>query len=193
VKWVIMNVSDTDFNGQHLFDRNSREHRVTFNEKNIRKSFQAGGRRFGGNLRLQNIDERLAAAMVLAHELQHANQSKSHAGDKNFYGHLGGYTGKGKPRMMQYKNRPCERDARQFVDSHLDEIFAYFEVEAPRRTKTVVPDAEKEILAVVELLLECDKPTMSDVIDELRASKILNPKNVRIVAETLQERGIQLK
>lgn len=193
VKWIVKNVSNTDFNGQHLFNPNTREHYITFNEKNIRQSFDSGHRRYGGNVSLPDIDLKMAAALVLTHELQHANQSKTHSGDKNFYGFLGSFTPTGKPRMKHYKGRPCEVNAREFVDAHLNEVLAYFEKDGPRRSKKKIPNDERELLNVVDLLLECAELTLDDVRDELRSSRILNPKNVEIVIQRLRDRGVDLK
>lgn len=192
VKWIITAETKSDFHGQHMFNPNTREHYIRLNEKNIRDSFTKGLRRFGGNLNLPDIDLMLAAGLVLAHELQHANQSKFHAKDKNFYGYLGGFTANGKPRMKQYKGRPCERDARAFVDEHLNEVFAYFNRDTPRRSKAAVVDDTTEVDAVVDLLLECDEVNMDDVRDELRSSKILNFKNVQKVISALREHGMQI-
>jgi hypothetical protein len=192
VVWRILNTSDGDFNGQHTFNSITLRHTISFNEKNIRRRFRAGTRVFGGNLKLSKIDERLAAALVLTHELQHANQAKTHVGNMNFYGYLGGYDSRGRVKMKQYKWRPCERDAREFVDAHINEIFAYFDQGPPRRSKVIVPDDSKELVAVADLLLECAEISMDDVRDELRASRILNPKNVRRMLEILQESGMSV-
>lgn len=138
--WVIRNENKSvDFNGQHMHDPNGKRHIVSFSEKNIRKRIDEGMRRFGGNVKISDIDPKAAAALVLAHELQHANQSKLHGQDERFYGYLGGYNKRGKPRMKRYKNRACENDARAFVDSHLNEIFAYLDRPAPRRSKENEP------------------------------------------------------
>lgn len=177
-----------DFNGQHMYNPNTREHTISLSERNIRRHFDSGRRDFGGNLKFPDIDLRMAAALVLAHEIQHANQSKIHRGNQLFYGYLGGYNARGKPRMKQYKGRACERDAREFVDSHVNEIFAYFDAPPPRRHRVLVADDSDELVEVADLLCECEEVTMDDVRDELRASGILNPKNVQRVLEILRDR-----
>lgn len=45
---------------------------------------------------------------------------------------------------------------------------------------------------VVELLCEVDNVTMDDIRDELRASKLLNPKNVERTIEMLRAREINI-
>lgn len=195
-KWTIRNVTRKeaeDFNGQHIYNPNTREHIISFCLENICRHYKKGRRDFGGNLKLPDIDTRMAAALVLAHELQHANQTRLHKGNELFYGVLGGYDIRGRPRMKHYKGRACERDAREFVDGHLNEIFAYFNLPPPRRSKIFVADDPDELVEVADLLCECEEITMDDVRDELRASRILNPANVRRVLEILQGRGVNFK
>lgn len=197
-KWIIRNVprggmAKVDFNGQHMYNPNTREHYITFCLDNIERCFKKGRRDFGGNLKLPDINLKMAAALILAHELQHANQSKLHTGNELFYGVLGGFDAKGKPRMKHYKGRACERDAREFVDGHLNEIFAYFNLPLPRRNKILVAEDADELVEVTDLLCECETISMDDVRDELRASKILNPRNVQRVFQILSERGIEIK
>jgi len=187
--WYIK-VESGDFNGQHQYNPNTKEHTITFNENKIKKRYAKGLRIYGGNLKLDDISVSMAAALVLAHELQHANQSKLHRGNELFYGNLGGYDVKGKPRMKHYKGRACERDAREFVDGHLNEIFAYFNLPAPRRNKVYVADDTDELIEVANLLLECEEVSMDDVRDELRFSRILNPKNVQRMLEILRSHGV---
>jgi hypothetical protein len=191
VTWTIMNVDKgVDFNGQHMYNPNTREHTITFSKKNIAKNYCKGRRDFGGNLKLPDIDMKAAAALVLAHELQHANQSKLHKGNELFYGNLGGLDSRGKPRMKHYRGRACERDAREFVDGHLNEIFAYFNLPPPRRNKVFVPEDSDELVEVADLLCECAEITFEDIRDELRASRILNPRNMQRMLEILRTRGV---
>lgn len=190
--WIIEHeTGSVDFNGQHIYNPNTREHTISLSEKNIRRQHSSGRRDFGGNLKLPDIDVKMSAALVLAHEIQHANQAKSHKGNELFYGYLGGFNGKGIPRMNHYKGRACERDAREFVDVHLDEIFAYFDLPSPRRHRVLVPDAQDEVAEIADLLSECEKISMDDIRNELRSSNVLNPKNVQRVLQILQERGLK--
>lgn len=192
-KWIIRVAEKESFNGQHFYNPNTKEHVITFCEKNIRKYYNKGRREFGGNLKLPDIDLKMAAALVLAHELQHANQSKLHKGHELFYGYLGGMNSQGKVRMKHYRGRACERDAREFVDVHLNEIFAYFNLPSPRRSKVLVATDPDEMADVADLLCECEEITMDDVRDELRASRILNPKNVQRLLEILRDRGVEFQ
>ena len=192
-KWIISLDEKADFNGQHWYNPNVKEHHVVFCEKNIRKHFEKGRRDFGGNVKVPNLTVNTAAALVLAHELQHANQSKLHKGNELFYGYLGGFNSQGRPRMKNYKGRACERDAREFVDAHLNEIFAYFNLPPPRRNKVLVVNDSDELADVANILCECPEISMDDVRNELRASNILNPKNVQRLLEILHDRGVEFK
>ena len=163
-------------------------HVITLVRKNIEWD-HARGRACGGNLVAPTVKS--AAGMVLAHEIEHANQSKFHKNASKFYGKLGGLNKKGQPRMQRYKYRACERDARQFADERLSEICSYFGT--PFQTRQVLSDggnSPDEVLNVAALLQGVSAPTMEDVRDELRASKILNPKNVQLVVEELKKRGV---
>jgi hypothetical protein len=160
----------TDMGGHHL---------ITVVRKNIERDFHYK-QRIGGNFVAPTL--KVAAGAVLAHELQHANQSKLHKFTEGFF------------QSHRYWNRACERDARQFADEHLAEICAYFGVDAPvRRKGQTIADASQEALSVAGLLSECSQVTMEDIRDELRASKALTPSNVAIVIESLQAQGFDLK
>ena len=154
----------------------------------INKVF-ARGLACGGNLKAPTI--KVAAAMVLAHELQHANQSLIHKDSSVFYGNLGGVTSSGKPRMKRYRGRACEREAREFADEKLSDICAYFSVPIETR-KRVATQSESEISDLVEIFSECEEVSMEDIKEELRASKILSPTNVMEVKLQLKEMGIKI-
>jgi hypothetical protein len=64
-------------------------------------------------------DPRLGAAMVLAHEVQHANQHLDHANeDKAFWG----------TKKSRYENRAAERDARMFADQNMKILASVLDV-----------------------------------------------------------------
>jgi biotin operon repressor len=165
-------------------------HTITLVRKNIVKAFE-NGKHCGGNLPAPTL--KVAAASVVVHELQHANQYKLNSGQNKFYGKLGGLRKDGKPRMQHYKNRACERDARNFADERMGEICAYFAVpfqKGPAGTNGSGQGAE--VLNVAALLLDCEEVSMDDVRDELRASKALTPTNVRAVIEELKKNGLEI-
>lgn len=181
------------FRGQHQSGFAGR-HFITLSKKNIIRDFTAG-KPIGSNYIAPTL--KIAAAMVIAHELQHANQDKFHKGEKGFYGHKNGTTPTGRERKQQYWNRACEREARSFVEEHMTEICAYFAV--PYQNGRIVggvvakADANREALAVAELLREGSTITMDDIKEELRISKILTPTNVKIVIDELKKDGFTLE
>lgn len=166
------------FRGEHCCGMDG-VHVITLVEKNIRRDFEKK-QRVGGNLVAPTLQ--VAAGMVLAHELQHANQSRQHLRTEGFY------------TDHRYWNRACERDARQFVDEHLNQICAYFAVDPPMRGRVEeVAPGQEEVLAVADLLGECSDVTMEDIKEELRTSKVLNPKNVATVIALLKEQGFEVQ
>jgi hypothetical protein len=153
-------------------------HTITLCRKNIVRDFNMK-LSVGGNILAPTIE--CAAGMVLAHEIQHANQTKLHKFQEGFW------------KDHRYWNRACERDARLFVDEHANEICAYFSAPPPmRRGIGGGGDQGGEVLAVADLLCECEAVSMDDVRDELRASKVLNPVNVAAVIARLRESGIEV-
>ncbi len=177
--------------GLHSTGLGEHSHTITLSQKNITRDFNRKIR-IGGNMVAPSL--RVAAGMVLAHEIQHANQAKFHLNEMGFYGKKIGLTPTGRERKQQYNNRACERDARQFVDEHLNEICAYFSVDPPTRRKPLGPGiSQEEVLAVADLLGECSEVSIEDIKDELRASKVLTPNNVQLVLGRLQEQGFEIK
>jgi hypothetical protein len=177
---ITTNETERSFRGQHSRDLGGR-HIITLVAHNIKKDFR-DKKRTGGNLVAPTL--KVAAGMVLAHELQHANQSKIHKNESSFYG-----------QKKRYWNRACEREAREFVDNNMPEICAYFQAPWQGTRAPAIGnhgDANGEALAVAELLQECSEVTMDDIRDELRASKILNPKNVQIVVDELRKNKVDI-
>ncbi len=189
--FVRVDEMERKFRGQHSLGFAGQSHTITLVKKNITRDFNKKSS-IGGNMVAPTL--RVAAGMVLAHEIQHANQAKLHKDEMGFYGKKLGLTPTGKPRMKQYWGRATERDARQFVDEHMNEICAYFSVDPPMRQKSTEPGVDQdEVLVVADLLCECSEVSMEDIKEELRASKVLTPSNVRIVLERLQEQGFAIK
>lgn len=171
--------NERSFRGQHQMTMGN-IHNITLVKKNIEKDFKTG-LRIGCNHTAPTL--KVAAAMVLVHELQHANQTKFHKQSETaFY------------RDHRYWDRACEREARAYVDEHLNEICAYFSVPPPMRRKQFGHGVgQEEVLAVADLLCECSDVTMEDIKEELRASKVLTPGNVKIVLDIMKSRGFESK
>jgi hypothetical protein len=153
-------------------------HRISLIVDNLEKYF-AKGSPLGGNVCSPSLQ--VSAAMVLAHELQHANQVKMHAASSAFYDD------------HKYIDRACEREARNFADEKFGEICVYYGIETPLKKQVIRPtDEQSELEAIKDLLLECHSVTMDDVKDELRASKLLNPKNVKNIISDLRLAGVKI-
>jgi hypothetical protein len=165
--------------GESRYNYVAREHTITLVRSNIEKDFMAGAVMGGDNFSPQTLS--MAYAMVLVHEIQHANQYKVHSSKERFW------------NSRTYRDRACEREARQKVDESINEIAAYFGAQPVRRHKQHVENGLEELEDVVGLLLECDTITIDDVRDELRMSKILNPKNVQIVMQMLKNEGVSFE
>lgn len=134
------------------------------------------GLNVGGNSKASS--SRLGEAMVLVHEIQHANQTGTHGSRKQIFFNARGYLG-----------RPCERDARGFVDENRSMILNYFQepVEAP----SVGLDTDDEDLQgdplqmVADDLGELQMVVMGDIIRKLRSVGINNAANVQTVRKIL--------
>jgi hypothetical protein len=176
--------------GVHSYNPFTDTHTITLCRKNIVEAFEKK-LTCGGNVGGSAPTLQVAAGFVLAHEIQHANQTKLHRPtDQFFYGkHRKGGPEKPDPK---YWNRACEREARQFVDERASEICAYFGAPAPsmlseRTGARSIGDDGPELLAVADLIGECSEFDLEDVKAELRASGILNPVNVTRVLQLLRE------
>jgi hypothetical protein len=167
--------------GMHQAADFGKSHTISLVRENIEKAWE-DKIAAGGNIAPPTL--KAAPIMVLIHEIQHANQIQLHAAPADggrFWNERG------------YHNRACEREARTFVDEHLDEVCAYLGLPPVRDRRKPKGDVEQEIDDVVDLLCECSEVTMEDVREELRASKILNPKNVTRVLELLQQNGFDIQ
>lgn len=191
-KFIEGKMDKATYRGQHVC-RWDGLHEITFSMKKIEKDFKSG-KKIACNMKAPTL--KVAAAMVLMHELQHANQEKMHKGEMGFYGMMQGVNARGNPRMKQYWGRACEREARSFVEEHINEVCAYFAAPFQMRRKAAAigdnGSESREVSAVAALLKECPGVTMDDVRDELRASKILTPSNVQAVLEILRKSKVNI-
>lgn len=183
--FVIGCADRADFMGEH--SGHAGDHVITLCRSSIEHEFEAK-KRVGGNLPAPNL--RIAAACVLAHELQHANQTKIHRLKGKFFGHLGGRDKLGRTKMQRYWHRACERDARQFVDERMPEICAYFDApfQTMRNGGAVVAKewTDGGPQRVAALLREGGRATMDDIREALRAEGVLSPAAVAEVVALLR-------
>jgi hypothetical protein len=162
--------------GEHRGSSMTNTHHISLVHDNIVKNLKRDVFPAGNNFKAHTTT--MGYVMVLVHELTHANQREHHYDDSQFFQKKG------------YWNRACEREARGTVDDRINEICVYLNEEPPRRHKKKVDDDSEEVEAVVDILCECEEITMDDIRDELRASKILNPKNVQMVIEKINQRAV---
>jgi hypothetical protein len=176
--------------GEHNSDW-AGNHYIALAKKAIHNSFNKK-QAIGGTIVPPTL--KVACACTLVHELQHANQVKFHKGEMGFYGRMSGVNAKGNPRMKHYWGRACEREARAYVDEHINEICAFFAVDPPRPTVSMGGRVgQDEVMSVADLLCECEEVTLDDIKDELRISKVLTPNNFKTVMAELKKRGFKIK
>lgn len=152
-------------------------HTIHVVPKNIRSRAIRGGA-IGGNRKVS--DPKLAAGLVLAHELQHANQTMNHKPGSSFYG---------KP-FQRYAAHACEREARQFADDNLSTVAGVLGISVPHGGYQ--QDDTMELVDLVDCFLELDEIPLKDLIHELRECGMNNPENVRRCREKLQEYGVNV-
>lgn len=112
-KWLLdASKRGSSVRGRHEFVRDEslggNLHKVSLMPRTIEKSFREN-QVCGGNIKKPS-SLKMAILMTLVHEIQHANQVYTHGVQRNSF-----YTGR-------YRRRPCELEARQFVDMNFDLI-----------------------------------------------------------------------
>lgn len=168
-------------------------HRIRVSPKKILPQVSAKSR-CGGNKAAPNL--RTGIAMVLCHELTHANQYHEHASaDRHQDGKFYGVMASGRPiPFKHYMGRPCEVEARRTVDENMDVIHALLGKEVRRETVAgPKDDPMAEILGIVDGFSELKEVSVSDIRDELRLSNLNNPLNVQAAAEMLRKRGVRVR
>lgn len=167
--------------GLHSYDEIGSRHDVYLSSEKIESCF-AEGRPCGGNVRAPSL--RVAYGMVLAHEIQHANQHRVHdSAHATFFG----------KRRSKYRVRPCEREARLFADDSVRAIAGVLGEELPSSPLVVIP--ADELTQVVESmasgsLYDEGQVSMGELVAELRRSGINNAASVSRARELLADQGI---
>jgi hypothetical protein len=140
-------------------------HRIEICAENIIRDFNAG-LPIGGNLKAH--DAKMAVFQTFAHEIQHANQTHVHSSREGFWTRPG------------YRRRPCEQDARLFVDENLETIAAFLGITLPSRRVRAAADErdyELELTSLAEDLSEFESLSVRDLVEELREVDLNNPVN----------------
>ena len=136
----------------------------------------------GGTLWVPDL--KIAAGMVLAHEVQHANQYLHHEGGRNsFFG----------KRRSRYKTRPSEVEARRFADEKINEIAAVLDVKLEMSSVHRVSDLDAELECIIDDLCEFEELEMSDLIEELRDAGMYNSINLNEVRKRLVNSGVVIR
>lgn len=164
--------------GRHLVEMDG-THRIHLVPENIR-SRCAKEDTIGGNRKIK--DPQLGAGLVLAHELQHANQSLIHKGNSSFWG---------RKAFQRYYSRACEREARGFADDNYALVAGTLGLQLPRGGLKV-DHTEAELEDIWCCLSECDEVSLRDIVEELRESGLNNPENVRRTRERLDSAGVRV-
>jgi hypothetical protein len=136
----------------------------------------------GGNRPAPTL--RMALAMVLAHEIQHANQAV------NPFNHR---TSHSKP-FQSYHGRAQEIDARRSVDENIEVIARVMNEKAPYNAVKVaeVEPETVDLKPIVDDLCECETLTVEDLNEELRSIGASNPKNLQALRAKLEKKGVQI-
>lgn len=129
----------------------------------------------GGNSTVPN-SVREGCFFVLAHELRHVWQAVKHKNNKAFW--------KG-----SYRRRPCEVDARQFVDSKEQLILSFVDPENMSMTKRKRVDVSfiEEIECIVEFMAAALPVSDDELRCELALSGINNPQALVLARTMLDE------
>lgn len=173
--------------GQQQYNSIMKLHTIYLSPDNIRQGFDEKSR-MGGNMLAPTL--KMGVVMVLAHELQHANQALLHGNtpDTYMFRHV---------PFQKYKARPCEKDARSFVDDNMDQIAAICDVKLEDHKLDNVIDLddeelENELEDLADVLGELEEVHVRDINEELRSLRLNNAKNVGVVKELLKERGVKV-
>lgn len=161
--------------GQHRVELDG-SHCIHVVPENIRSRCGKNGV-VGGNRRVS--DPRLGAGLVLAHELQHANQTLVHKPGSQFYG---------KP-FQPYLAQAAEREARAAADDNYSLVAATLGIELPRElppTDTTEADLED----FVDCFSDLAEVHVKDLVEELRGWGMNNPENIRKARTMLNEVGV---
>lgn len=166
--------------GSHVYVPTSRKHIITLSRPAIERSVRMGYD-IGGSFPAPTV--RLGIAMVLVHEIQHANQAGLHEPNENFYTH------------RVYISRPCEREARNFVDENRELIWSLMDPERVALPARRLSEREQRdrVEDIAELFSDLSEVWVDDIREELRLSGLNFSKNVEIVRMILGSRGVEIR
>lgn len=154
-------------------------HEIYLAPHKIKACFERGST-CGGNRKAPNL--KIAMGMVLAHEIQHANQSLIHEDHpSSFYG----------KERSRYRTRPCEREARSAADESIPILAGIFNIELFKEKIEEVP--QDELYLIAECLAEADEISTKDIVEELRFSGLNNGINVMKIKSLLSQWDVSIQ
>lgn len=159
--------------------RGSFEHlprRINLYTETIRKHF---GKKIhcGGNFVCASYEASVISVFV--HEVQHANQALIHpdSGEKFWRG-------------RSYFGRPCEVDARRFVDENRHQIANILGAELELATPEELEDSESLFGHFLAFFMEFEEVSIDEIRSQLRSSKMNNPIYMGRIMESLSAEGV---
>lgn len=169
----------SNLRGLYMYKEFEKMHVITLNLFSIQNSILKK-MRVGGNFPSTSV--RIGIAMVLVHEIQHANQGGVHKRNEHFYTH------------ENYETRPCEQEARYTVDSNMRSIlsilneddFCYLPI---YKNEIVVKDSVEDVARIFKSFAQV---SIFDIIEELRLSGLNCPKNVLKIRSLLEKDDIMI-
>lgn len=151
-----------------LFRKLGHINEISIDRSEIESSFKRN-LRMGGNKSHSSLKK--AICSVLAHEIQHANQSLTRSNQKWFW-------------EGRYFSRPCEKDARRAADANSSVIDAMIDdiitAKQPNDSKR-----EDDLNDLIELLSFSENITIDEVKEVLREEKLFNSVNLKKVIQKL--------
>lgn len=137
----------------------------------------------GGNV-MRSSDARQASFFVLAHELRHAYQAEMHWNEEKFF------------KKRGYMSRPCEVDARRYVDENYVAICEFLGTDpdpsVKPREQNQTEDGEEALDELLEVLSECETLSMDDLKKELSDIGMNNSICLGESIHVLIERGVDV-
>lgn len=168
--------------GECATSPSGRVHEITLFWKSIAKSASLN-QVIGGNI-TKSRDLRTTAFFVLAHEIRHAFQAELHWNREKFFVKRG------------YMSRPCEVDARRYVDENYQSICEYLNVPADPSSigkSSGQPEAKRDPLdEIVELFAGSGSITDTELQFALADVGMNNPITQAEAAALLAEEGVSV-
>lgn len=176
--YIVMNGADPEMRGFHLYTGRG-HHSITIYRGSIERAI-ARRLPMGGNVTVP-LDLRAGLALVLAHEIRHATQSAFHG----IIGNTALYRGK-------YLGRPCEVDARRFVDEKFSQVMALIGRGVRPNAMQSRSDRKAELDQIVSIFRGEESVSRNDLTVELSYSRVPNESGLRYLVRSLTTAGVKV-